>query len=55
MLDVFRVDNQVAVIIGGAGGIGEALGNGLAAYGAKIVIADVTQERAEEVARRHQG
>jgi NAD(P)-dependent dehydrogenase (short-subunit alcohol dehydrogenase family) len=50
MLNIFRVDNQVAVIIGGAGGIGEALGTGLAAYGAKVVIADVSQERAEEVA-----
>ena len=50
MANLFRVDNQVAVIVGGAGGIGEALGTGLAEYGAKIVIADVSMERAEEVA-----
>jgi NAD(P)-dependent dehydrogenase (short-subunit alcohol dehydrogenase family) len=50
MANLFRVDNQVAVIIGGAGGIGEALGAGLAEYGARIVIADVYLERAEEVA-----
>jgi NAD(P)-dependent dehydrogenase (short-subunit alcohol dehydrogenase family) len=50
MANLFRVDNQVAVVIGGAGGIGEALGSGLAEYGAKVVIADVLMERAQEVA-----
>jgi len=50
MANMFRVDNQVAVIIGGAGGIGEALGAGLAEYGAKIVIADISQEKADVVA-----
>lgn len=50
MLNLFRVDDQVAVVIGGAGGIGEALGTGLAEYGAKVVIADVYLDRAEEVA-----
>jgi NAD(P)-dependent dehydrogenase (short-subunit alcohol dehydrogenase family) len=49
--NLFRVDNQIAVVIGGAGGIGEALGNGLAEYGAKVVIADLDIERAEEVAQ----
>ncbi len=51
MANLFRVDNQVAVVIGGAGGIGEALGNGLAEYGAKIAIADVDLQRAEQVAQ----
>jgi len=51
MSNLFRVDNQVAVVIGGAGGIGEALGNGLAEYGAKIVIADMDIGKAEEVAQ----
>jgi NAD(P)-dependent dehydrogenase (short-subunit alcohol dehydrogenase family) len=50
MGNLFRVDNQVAVVVGGAGGIGEALGTGLAEYGAKVVIADVSMERAQEVA-----
>jgi len=49
MANLFRVDNQIAVLIGGAGGIGEALGNGLAEYGAKIAIADVDLQRAEQV------
>ncbi len=51
MSDMFRVDDKVAVVIGGAGGIGEALGHGLAQYGAKVVIADLNLPRAEEVAR----
>jgi NAD(P)-dependent dehydrogenase (short-subunit alcohol dehydrogenase family) len=50
MANLFRVDNQIAVVIGGAGGIGEALGHGLAEYGAKVVIADIDQQRAEQVA-----
>jgi NAD(P)-dependent dehydrogenase (short-subunit alcohol dehydrogenase family) len=51
MANVFRVDNQIAVVIGGAGGIGEALGNGLAEYGAKVVIADLDLQRADQVAQ----
>ena len=54
MANLFRVDNQVAVIIGGAGGIGQALGAGLAEYGAKVVIADVkgAEEGAAEIRGR---
>ncbi len=51
MTNLFRVDNQIAVVIGGAGGIGEALGSGLAEYGAKVVIADLDLERAEDIAQ----
>jgi NAD(P)-dependent dehydrogenase (short-subunit alcohol dehydrogenase family) len=50
MANLFRVDNQVAVVIGGAGGIGQALGAGLVDYGAKVVIADINLEHAEAVA-----
>jgi NAD(P)-dependent dehydrogenase (short-subunit alcohol dehydrogenase family) len=49
MSNLFRVDNQVAVVIGGAGSIGEALGKGLAEYGAKVVIADLDAPKAELV------
>jgi NAD(P)-dependent dehydrogenase (short-subunit alcohol dehydrogenase family) len=49
--NLFRVDNQIAVVVGGAGGIGEALGNGLAEYGARVVIADVDKNRAEQVSQ----
>ena len=51
MANLFRVDNQIAVVIGGAGGIGEALGHGLAEYGAKVAICDVDLQRAEQVAQ----
>jgi NAD(P)-dependent dehydrogenase (short-subunit alcohol dehydrogenase family) len=51
MSNLFRVDNQVAVVIGGAGGIGEALGHGLAEYGGKVVIADIDMQKAETVAQ----
>jgi NAD(P)-dependent dehydrogenase (short-subunit alcohol dehydrogenase family) len=51
MANLFRVDNQVAVVVGGAGGIGEALGHGLAEYGAKVAIADIDQQRSEQVAQ----
>jgi gluconate 5-dehydrogenase len=51
MANLFRVDDQIAVITGGAGGIGEALGCGLAEYGAKIIIADLNLQRAEQVAQ----
>jgi len=51
MVNLFRVDKQVAVVVGGSGGIGKALGNGLAEYGAKVVIAGLDLSRAEEVAQ----
>jgi NAD(P)-dependent dehydrogenase (short-subunit alcohol dehydrogenase family) len=51
MANIFRVDNQVAVVVGGAGGIGEAIGHGLAEYGAKIVVADVDLPKADQVAK----
>ena len=39
MGNIFRIDDQVAVVVGGTGGIGEALAMGLAEFGAKVVIA----------------
>jgi NAD(P)-dependent dehydrogenase (short-subunit alcohol dehydrogenase family) len=51
MANVFRVDNQIAVVVGGAGGIGEAISHGLAEYGAKVAVADVNKERSEQVAK----
>lgn len=51
MANLFRVDDKVAVVVGGAGGIGDALSHGLAEYGAKVVVADLNEERAEEIAK----
>ncbi|MBU1564798.1 MAG: SDR family oxidoreductase [Proteobacteria bacterium] len=39
MSDLFRLDGKVALIIGGAGGIGSALTLGMAQHGAKVVVA----------------
>ena len=41
---MFGLDGQVAVVIGGAGVLGGALSFGLAGAGAKIVIADMSED-----------
>ena len=50
MDDMFRLDDKVAVVVGGAGGIGAAMVQGLARYGAKVVIADINLSAAEAIA-----
>ena len=52
MSDMFRLDNEVAVVIGGAGAIGALMAEGLANQGAKIAVADINQERLDQVAKR---
>jgi 2-keto-3-deoxy-L-fuconate dehydrogenase len=46
----FRLDGRVALITGVASGIGEATSRVFAAAGAKVLIADLDQERAERLA-----
>ncbi len=48
--EIFRLDGKVAVLPGGAGGIGSALSRGLAEFGANVVVAGRSAERAESVA-----
>jgi len=43
----FRLKNKVAVVTGGAYGIGRAFSLGMARESAKIVIADINPEAAE--------
>jgi len=47
---MFRLDNKVIIVIGGAGGIGEACATALAHQGGKVVVADMNLERANVVA-----
>ena len=45
-----RFDQRVAIVTGGASGIGEATSRALAAEGAHVVVADVDRERGPQVA-----
>lgn len=49
---MFRVDGKIAVVIGGAGGLGEACAKALATQGAKVVVASRNQEKLAEVAKK---
>jgi NAD(P)-dependent dehydrogenase (short-subunit alcohol dehydrogenase family) len=48
-----RLQDKVAIVTGGSQGIGRAIANGLAAEGARIVIADINQ--AQEAATAYDG
>jgi gluconate 5-dehydrogenase len=54
MTDMFRLDGKVAVVIGGAGGIGEIMAEGLAGQGAKVAIASRNLQKLETVAKKIQ-
>lgn len=45
-----RFEGKVAIVTGSAGGIGEAYARALAAEGASVVVADIDEARAAEVA-----
>ena len=49
-LDLFRLDGQTAVVVGGAGGLGAAMARGLAAAGAAVAVADANAAQAKLVA-----
>jgi NAD(P)-dependent dehydrogenase (short-subunit alcohol dehydrogenase family) len=49
---MFRLDNKIAVIIGGAGGLGEACVAAFSGQGAKVVVADMNLDGAKKVAEK---
>ena len=52
MKDMFRLDGKVAVVTGGAGGIGEALALGLGYQGATVVVSSRNQQAIDAVAEK---
>ncbi|MGQ9456743.1 MAG: SDR family NAD(P)-dependent oxidoreductase [Anaerolineae bacterium] len=48
--DLYNLEGKVALVAGGAGGIGTAISEGLAAFGATVLVAGRTQAKAEKVA-----
>ena len=54
MADMFRLDDKVAVVIGGAGGIGEPMALGLSQQGAKVAIASRNLPNLEQAAQKIQ-
>lgn len=50
MQDIFRLDGKIAVVLGGAGGLGEVIALGLSRYGAGLVVASRNMEALEKVA-----
>ena len=49
--DQFKLDDKVAIVTGGAGGIGRVVARGLAEAGASVVLASRNAESAEEAAQ----
>ncbi len=50
MSELFSLDKKIAVVVGGAGGIGEVLALGLSQHGAKVVVASRNLEALNKVA-----
>lgn len=48
--DLFRLDGEVAIVTGGAQGLGREMSIGLAEAGASVVVADLNLEKAQDVA-----
>ncbi len=51
---MFRLDGKIAIVIGGAGGIGEACALALARQGAKVVVASRNLDRLKDTAQKIQ-
>jgi NAD(P)-dependent dehydrogenase (short-subunit alcohol dehydrogenase family) len=49
---MFKLDGKVIVVVGGAGGLGEACAQALAQQGAKVIIASRTLEKLQAAAQK---
>lgn len=49
---MFRLDGKIAVVVGGAGGIGEACAFALARQGANVIVTSRNLEKLQDVARK---
>lgn len=54
MQDMFRLDGKVAVVIGGAGGLGEPIAKGFASRGARVAVASRRLDAVQDVAKKIQ-
>jgi NAD(P)-dependent dehydrogenase (short-subunit alcohol dehydrogenase family) len=52
MKDIFKLDGKIAIVTGGAGGIGEALALGLGFHGATVVVSSRNQDSIDKVAKK---
>ncbi len=52
MKDIFKLDGKIAIVTGGAGGIGEALALGLGVHGATVVVSSRNQDAIDAVAKK---
>jgi NAD(P)-dependent dehydrogenase (short-subunit alcohol dehydrogenase family) len=48
--NLYKLDNKVALVAGGAGGIGSAICTALAAFGAHVIVTDLSADRAKTLA-----
>jgi len=51
-IDIFRLDDRVALVAGGGGAIGSAIGAALAGAGARIVLMDLKTDPTVDVSQR---
>ena len=52
MKDIFKLDGKIAIVTGGAGGIGEALALGLGIHGATVIVSSRNQDAITKVAEK---